>query len=204
MPQLISQNTIARKVAGYTRFVVLGRGLLWLLIAALVFLIIYIAIGNRTSDKVRLVFSDIKQMEDLQNVMKNPDYQGFDNNNMPYRVLADQATQYDADTVLLNNIRADLMTKKGNWLALYSGAGKLHNTDKTLQLTKGVNMFYDGGYEFRSEMAFVDIAKGSASGNQPVNGQGPVGTIEAQRFSVYDRGDILIFEGSVKVVIYRE
>lgn len=193
-----------KQMAKYTRFVIFGRGFLWLMIAAVVALIVYTASDNRTADGARLVFSKIKEMGDIQNVMKNPYYHGLDKNNLPYTVTATQAIQQDADTVLLENIKADMGTKDGKWLALHAGAGELKNSAKTLMLTKNVDMFYDGGYEFRSERAFVDINKGSASGDVPVTGQGPMGTLRADRFSAWNRGEVILFEGAVKVVIYRE
>lgn len=178
--------------------------MLWLSIALVIALIIYISTDNDTADKARLVFSNIRQVDDLQNVMKNPNYHGFDKNNMPYSVTADQATQLDAETVRLYHIKADMQTQKGQWLALHAGEGDLKNSAKTLMLTKGVDMFYDGGYEFRCEKAFVNIDKGQVAGDSPITGQGPMGTLVANRFSVFDRGQKIIFEGAVKMVIYRE
>ncbi len=191
-------------VAKTTRAVVFGRGFLWFSIAAVIALLVYTAVDNSTSDGARLVFSQMKAVGNIQNVMTNPYYHGLDKDNLPYSVLATQATQQDADTVLLENIKADMSTKNGQWLALHAGAGELKTSAKTLMLTKNVDMFYDGGYEFRSERAFVDINKGSASGDMPITGQGPMGTLRANRFSVLNRGEVIIFEGAVKVVIYRD
>lgn len=193
-----------REMARTTRIVIFGRGLLWLMIAAVIALLIYTASDNTTSDGTRFVFSKIKEMGDIQNVMKNPYYHGLDKNNLPYSVTATQAIQQDADTVLLENIKADMDTKDGKWMALHAGAGVYKSAAKTLMLTKNVDMFYDGGYEFRSERAMIDIDKGAASGDMPVAGQGPMGTLKANRFSVFNRGEVMLFEGAVKVVIYRD
>lgn len=190
-------------VAGYTRFVLFGRGFLWLMIAGIILLMIIIANGNSEGDGSRLVFSSIKQVGDMQNVMVNPHYQGLDKDNLPYSVIAKTATQKDADTVLLDAIQADMATKDGKWLALQAGAGELKIKDKKLTLTKSVDMFYDGGYEFRTSRAFVDMQNGSALGDQPVEGQGPMGTLNANNFEVRDQGQVIVFNGSVRVVVYR-
>ena len=187
-----------------TRAVLFGRGFLWFSIAAVISLLIYTATDSKTTDGARLVFSKMKDVGNIQNIMKNPHYHGLDKDNLPYSVIATQAIQQDATTVLLENIKADMSTKNGKWLALHAGAGELKTSAKTLMLTKNVDMFYDGGYEFRTESAFVDINKGSASGDRPITGQGPMGTLKANRFSVFNRGDVILFEGAVKVVIYRE
>ncbi len=191
-------------VAKTTRAVVFGRGFLWFSIVGVIALLVYTAVDNSASDGARLVFSKMKEVGNIQNVMKNPYYHGLDKDNLPYSVLATQAIQQDADTVLLENIKADMSTKNGKWLAVHAGAGELKTSAKTLMLTKNVDMFYDGGYEFRSEHTFVDINKGSASGDMPITGQGPMGTLKANRFSVLNRGEVIIFEGAVKVVIYRD
>lgn len=187
-----------------TRFVIVGRGFLWTMIALVVILLVYLASDDKTTDGARIVFSQIKQMDDIQNIMKNPYYHGLDKNNMPYTVIASQAIQQDADTVLLEKIQADMETKGGKWLALHADNGMYKNSSKLLTLTKNVDMFYEGGYEFRSERAVVDIGKGSASGDVPVTGQGPMGTLRADRFTVQNRGSLITFQGAVKVVIYRE
>lgn len=191
-------------VAKTTRAVVFGRGFLWFSIVGVIALLVYTAVDNSASDGARLVFSKIKEVGNIQNIMKNPYYHGLDKDNLPYSILATQAVQQDADTVLLENIKADMSTKNGKWLALHAGAGELKTSAKTLMLTKNVDMFYDGGYEFRSERTFVDINKGSASGDMPITGQGPMGTLKANRFSVLNRGEVIRFEGAVKVVIYRD
>lgn len=190
-------------VVGYTRFVRLGRGFLWFMIMLVIGILIYTASDNATSDGARLVFSQIKQMGDIQNVMKNPFYHGFDKNNLPFSVQAEEAVQKDADTVVMKNLKADMSTKDSKWVALHAGAGEMKNAAKLLTLTKNVDMFYDGGYEFRTDRAFVDINKGAASGDRPVEGQGPMGTLNADRFSVTNRGENIRFDGNVKVMIYR-
>lgn len=186
-----------------TRIVVFSRGFLWFMIALVIALIFYTASDNDTTGGARLVFSKIKEVGNLQNVMKNPFYHGLDKNNMPYSVSADEAIQQDSDTILLKNIKADMDTKSAKWLALHAGEGIFKMEAQHLTLTNGVDMFYDGGYEFRTERAFVDIGESTASGDVPVEGQGPMGTLTADRFSITERGQKIRFEGSVKMVIYR-
>jgi len=192
-----------RPSRGATRSVFFGRRFLWLMILFIIGMIFYTAIDNSTSDGARLVFSQIKQVADLQNVMEKPYYHGLDKNNLPYSVTAERAIQQDADTVHLEVIKADMETKSGKWLALHADSGIIKTHTRLLTLTKNVDMFYEGGYEFRTDLANVDIDKGEASGNLPVTGQGPVGTLQADNFAVFKRGDVIRFKGNVKVKIYR-
>lgn len=191
-------------VARYTRFVRSVRGILWSMIVLVIALIIYIASSNSSDDKTRLVFSSVKKTGALENVMTNPHYQGLDAKNQPYSVMADEAIQQDTKTVLLKNIRADMDGKDNKWLALQAGEGELKIDQKTLMLSHGVEMFYDGGYEFRTPHAFIDIDKGSAKGDAAIEGQGAFGTLQANSFEVLERGKIIRFNGSVRMKVYRE
>lgn len=192
-------------VAGYTRFVSLARRFLWVLIAGLIALVFWISSNNGNDDNTRIVFSGGAKSEALQNEMLKPHFQGMDDKDQPYTVIADKATQLDKDTVQLENIRADMLhskQSKESWMALNAGSGELHMEKRHMTLTGGVNLFYDGGYEFRSDHAQVDIAQGSAYGDSPIEGQGPMGTLKADRFEVEQRGKVLRFNGSVRMKIY--
>lgn len=196
-------KSLRAPVARYTRFVRLGRGFLWLLIAAIIATVVWIASRNTSDDGSRLVFNSIPKSETLVNQMQKPHYQGLDASNNPYTVIADRAVQKDKDTVMLFNINADMQQKNGAWLALNSGTGELNLQTKHLILKDGVNMFYEGGYEFETDDAQVDIQKGTAYGDSPVKGQGPMGTLRAKGFEVEERGKVIRFKGSVKLKIYR-
>ena len=194
---------ITGSVARYTRLVVLSRKLLWAMIALMIGVVIWTATGKEESAGSRLVFSNVKINENLENEMINPHYQGLDAKNKPYTVIADKAVQKDKDLVVLHNIRADMQQDKGAWLALNAGSGELNIATQKLWLMDGVNMFYEGGYEMQTSKAFIDISAGTAYGEDPVTGQGPLGTLKAKGFEVSGRGEVIRFKGSVKLKIYR-
>jgi len=189
-------------VARYTRFVVFSKRFLWVLIAAIIALVVWIASDSSGENKARIVFSNIMKSADLQNVMVKPHYQGVDAHNRPFTVLAEQATQIDKDTVALTNIHADLNLGEGAWVALTAGAGTLNLQSKKMELTGGIDVFYEGGYEFRTDHAQVDIGQGSAYGDAPVEGQGPMGMLKSNGFSIQDHGAVIDFNGSVRMKLY--
>lgn len=189
-------------VASYTRFVIASRWSLWGLIAIIVAVIVWVASSNTGKDGARLVFSSVSKNENLQNVMEQPRYQGVDQNDQPFTVIADKAIQLDKNTIELHAIRADMNQKDGTWLALNSGKGELNMETKKIKLEQDVNMFYDGGYEFRTSHANIDMDKGSASGDAPVEGQGPSGVLKADSFSIENRGQVIKFNGSVRMTLY--
>ncbi|MDE3017147.1 MAG: LPS export ABC transporter periplasmic protein LptC [Pseudomonadota bacterium] len=191
------------EAAHYTRFVALSKHFLWILVTVIVVLLVWITEDNSGDNGARLVFSSIPKSGNLKNIMVKPHYQGVDANNRPYTVLAEKATQLDAQTVAMAAARADMTLASGAWVALNAGTATLNLQSKQLVLRDGVDVFYDGGYEFRTDHAHVDIQQGTAYGDAPVEGQGPPGTLKADGFSVTGRGQIIHFNGSVKVTLYR-
>ncbi|MBY0406677.1 MAG: LPS export ABC transporter periplasmic protein LptC [Rickettsiales bacterium] len=193
--------------AAYTRFVSLSKRFLWLLVAVVVAIIVWIASDSDSENSARIVFSNmskkVTQAALMQNIMNNPHYQGVDTKNRPYTVMADRATQLDKDTVELFNIRADIALEKGVWIALNAGSGTLNLVTKKLELQNGVDVFYDKGYEFRTAYVHVDIQEGSAYGEADVEGQGPIGTLKAKGFSVTGHGKTIRFNDSVSIRLYR-
>jgi len=191
-------------MGNYTRFVAVSKRSLWLLVTVMVGLVVWIASDNTGENGARIVFSNIPKSGILQNFMSRPHYQGIDVRGRPYTVMADRAVQVDKDSVSLENIRADMVLSNGVWIALNAGFGVLNLQTKMLELSKGIDVFYDGGYEFRTEHAHIDIQQGSAYGDVPIEGQGGLGTLEASGFNVGDRGVSIEFTGNVKMTIYRK
>lgn len=189
-------------VAKYTRFVIFGKSLLWLLAIGIVALVIWIASNNNSDNGGRMVFTNTPKMEELQNIMVKPRYQGVDVRDNPYTIEAESGIQKDKDSVALTKITADTTSQGGDWVALKSGAGVINMSTKQMELTDGVELFYEGGYQFRTDHAHVDIAKGTAQGDSHIEGQGTSGTIEADSFSILEHGSIINFNGSVRMLLY--
>ena len=191
-------------MSNYTRFVELSKRFLWVLVAVMVGVVVWIASYNTGENGARIVFSNIPKSGVLQNIMSKPHYQGIDVRGRPYTVAADKAAQLDKDNVSLENIRADMVMSNGVWIALNAGFGVLNLQTKMLELNKGIDVFYEGGYEFRTDHAHVDIQKGSAYGDAAIEGQGNLGTLQADGFSMGTHGETIHFTGSVKMMLYRK
>ncbi len=137
--------------------------------------------------------------------MLNARFEGLDERNRPYAVTADIATQSENDTdlVTLERPKADITLEDGAWLALTAKSGEYHKEAQVLDLTGSVNLFHDKGFELRTESARVRLDEGMAEGAQPVEGQGSIGTIQAEGFRVLDRGARIFFLGRSHLVIER-
>ena len=144
-------------------------------------------------------------IEDLENLrMVQPRYVGVDENNQPFSIVADQATQAkgSSDTTDLSLPQGDLTMTTGTWLAMTADHGLYHQPDKALDLWGGVNLFHDGGYEISTERARVDLDRGTAQGDTPVQGQGPNSTLSGNGFRILDRGARVEVTGQSRVVLF--
>lgn len=184
----------------YTQFVALSKHSLWALVAIIIGIVVWIA--SREEPGERVVFSHIPKSGTLENIMDKPHYQGVDTKNQPFTIIADKATQLDKNNVALEHIRADMQLGDGKWVALEAGSGRLNLETKQMELQDRVSIFYEGGYEFSSNSAYVDIRQGAAHGMDPVEGQGPPGTLTAKGFSITNHGEHIVFNGSVTMKLY--
>lgn len=132
--------------------------------------------------------------------MLKPRYVGTDDDNQPFSVIADTATHAgSADRILLASPKADVTMKDGSWVAVNAKEGLYDRIAQTLGLRGDVQVFHDAGYEFRTESADIDMHANVASGDKPVEGQGPFGHIQAQGFQILDKGSRIVFTGKARL-----
>ncbi|MEZ5691312.1 MAG: LPS export ABC transporter periplasmic protein LptC [Rickettsiales bacterium] len=187
----------------YTKFVFLGKRTLPILAAGIILSVIWIASTNNSTNGGRMVFTNAPKIEEIENVMQKPRYQGINDNNQPYTIEADKATQQDKDNVLLDNIKADMSGDNNDWVAVLAKSGTINTVKEHIFLFNNVELFYEGGYQFRSKNTHIDLTKGYIYGNKPIEGNSEIGTIKADSFSISDKGNVINFKGSVKVNLYK-
>jgi lipopolysaccharide export system protein LptC len=186
----------------YSRFVGLMKILLPLGALGLVAAVIAWPGMDMRPGSLPLSFTDIKA-DDKGLTMKSPRYVGADRDGQPYTVTADNATQdkLDPERVDLVNPEADMTLKSGRWVNLKADQGLYRPKAQKLDLNGKVEVHTDDGWEAHGTQVVVDLEEGSARSAQPVTGQGPSGTLSADRFSVLERGRRLVFEGNVRMTI---
>jgi len=70
-----------------------------------------------------------------------------------------------------------------------------------LKLIGNVRMDDGAGYRFASNEALIDTRTGNTTGETALQGEGPTGQVQSNAYSVYDKGDRIIFRGGVKTRI---
>jgi lipopolysaccharide export system protein LptC len=191
--------------SGYSLFVFLLKVLLPATATALILLVIawpQLLPGDTLMKVPALEFS-LDQADRLS--MLNPRFDGIDGKNRPYSITADEAIQDrdNDDIVDLRVPKADMSMEDGTWLAVMARNGRYHREAETVDLQGDVVLFHDQGFEMKTEFAHIDLKSGVAEGDQPVEGQGPGGSLTAEGFTILEKGERIIFTGKSHMVMYQ-
>lgn len=154
-------------------------------------------------ERVRLGLPRIDLSEARRLRMVQPHYSGIDREGRPFILTADAATQTPRsdDLVSLDGPKADLTTNSGNWVQLSGDAGTYQPQPQLLDLYGNVVLYQDRGNEFHTDSAHIDVANGTAEGQDVVNGHGPFGHITSEGFTMYNHGDIIVFNGKTNLTL---
>lgn len=131
---------------------------------------------------------------------------GVDAKSRPFQITADtSALKNDEgrEFYLLEQPKADIVLEDGSWVALTAIDGEYEEATRFLYLVGNVNVFHDAGHEFSTPRARFNLGDRSASGNDPVEGQGPLGTLQSEGFRIFDGGDRVLFTGKAEMKVYR-
>jgi lipopolysaccharide export system protein LptC len=178
----------------------------WTLPAIAMALLLLVAIWPQLQslfDHVRFGLPRIDLSEARRLRMVQPRYSGIDRQNRPYILTADAATQvpHSDGLVTLDLPKADLTTESGNWVQISGDTGTYQMQPQLLDLFGNVQLYQDRGNEFHTDSAHIDIVNGTARGQDPVDGQGPFGHVTAQGFTMYNRGDVIVFTGKTNITL---
>lgn len=189
----------------YSRFVGLMKLMLPLSATALVVIVLIWPYLSGREDGIPLSFDNIGAgLLDDKIFMTNARYMGSDDKDQPYTLTAElMAEEEGAEAVIrLTKLQADIMLSSGSWLSLTADSGILDRKNEQLTLEGEVNFFSDAGYEFRTRRAQINLASKRAHGVDPIKGQGPFGTLNADSFRFEDQGETMFFEGHVRMILY--
>lgn len=187
----------------YTRFVTLMKRALLVAALALIAAVIVYSLLPREQGRVAMTFEHLgKITNDL--AMIKPRLSGADASGNLYVVTADAAIQEGMSMrrARLRNVQADITLKQGGWLSASAGNGLLDVDSKKLELSDGISIYSDSGYELHTSGVAADLGKGIMHGDKTVTGQGPLGTLHADRFEIDHRGKQIRFMGHVKMTLY--
>lgn len=190
-----------RRASRYSRFVGLMRFVLpatALVLIALLMLWPHLMGGGGL---IAPMFVDApKQLEQMQ--MRQPRYVGQTSSGRPFTVRAETAetTPTAPDRIQLDRLVAQIDTQRRD-VELAARSGVYRRDDQKLDLAGGIEVLTSDGYRLETQSARVLLEDGRVIGQRPITGTGPAGEIRADRFEIRNGGDVLRFEGRVKVTL---
>jgi lipopolysaccharide export system protein LptC len=128
-------------------------------------------------------------------------YNGVDEKGRPYTITAATAWQIDPARIGLTMPKGDITLENGTWLMLTSKEGTFIQNLNQLDLVKDVTLYRDDGTTMHTQSASIDMKAGAAAGSEPVHVEGPFGILDAQGFTVMDKGNAIDFPGPAHVVL---
>ncbi len=128
-------------------------------------------------------------------------YRGVDERGRPYTITADTAIQVSPERVDLTNPVGDALLQNGTWLMLSAKTGVYMQHLGQLDLQDNVTLYRADGTTMKSRTATMDLKQGAAAGNETVHAEGPFGTLDAQAYTLLDKGSVIQFRGPATLVM---
>ena len=138
--------------------------------------------------------------------MLNPRFFGRDEQGRSFMIGAKEASRNDRDLKLVTldepTVALGLDTPAPSRVSARKGV--YNEATRILNLTGQVRIEDGGGYRFATEQAVVDTNAGVVKGDVEMVGDGPVGQVTSRSYSVFDKGDRVLFKGGVRARINRD
>lgn len=193
-----------RSARRYSLFVKFMKGLLPIGALALAFSVAIYVFQPRDNARIALTFEQLGEIEgDL--TMVRPTLTGTDDDGFPFVVTAASAMQENrgSDTVLLENVVADISLRDGTSLRVTAGKGVVDIKTRLLDISGGIRFTSKEGYDARTASAVADLRSGTVRGESPIEAEGKFGHITAERFALDRDTRQLLFSGNVRMLLNR-
>ena len=128
-------------------------------------------------------------------------YRGTDDRGRPYTLTAESARQSGQGRVDLVQPQGDMGMENDGWLMVQSRQGVFLQQSNQLDLSRDVMLYRDDGMTMRTDAVALDMKSGAASSASAVQVEGPLGTLDAQGFVLFEKGTVIQFTGPARMVI---
>jgi lipopolysaccharide export system protein LptC len=156
---------------------------------------------SRTIERGRVTWHRLTSIDPNSGTMRRPRYRGYDGQNQPYTVVADTADRVGPERFNLRLPRGDLTLHNGTWLQVRSKRGAYFQHTDLLDLFQDVMLYRQDGTIMNAASATIDMHGGAVTSNDPTHAEGPFGTLDAEGFTLLDKGNIVQFHGPARLVL---
>ncbi|WP_421740021.1 LPS export ABC transporter periplasmic protein LptC [Caulobacter sp.] len=197
-------RSIARDLGRWRRRSRLIRTLRILLPAGIAGILLYVAseVGWRSMQAASRPAAEAK----TQIRMIAPRFYGQSSDGRSFMITARSALRDDKDMMIvrLDSPTLTLGFDEPQPSRVTAKSGVYREDTLKLQLNGDVRIDDGGGYRFASEQAMVDTMTGNITGETTMLGEGPTGQVKSNAYSVYDKGDRVVFRGGVRTRLERK
>lgn len=163
-------------------------------------LIIVLAGGTISWVVLRTVMSDVERKAGTSREVRldNPMFHGQDAEGRSF-VIGAQGAVRDPNTGRFRLIGPALRLNLGGRkvTTLTADGGEYNEAARTVTIGPNVRISDGGsGFTLVTPEAVVNTATGVVTGNKGVQGSGPLGTINASSYAIYEQGQRVVFSGS--------
>ena len=155
----------------------------------------------RVTDHSRVAFRRAMQLEVESGLMRNPRYHGLDQRGRPFTVTARTANQTSPERIALVDPKGDLTTESGSWLMVQSRDGVFIQHQSLLDLSHDVTLYREDGTVLETDTAAMDLKAGAGTSDDLTHAEGPFGTLDAQGFTLTEKGAVIQFAGPAHAVL---
>ena len=162
--------------------------------------ILVLAGGTISWIVLRTVMSDVERQAGASNEVRldNPMFHGQDAEGRSFVIGAKGAIR-DPETGRFRLVGPALRLNLGGRKVteLTADGGTYDQVAKTVTIGPNVRIADGGsGFTMITPEAVVDTSTGIVTGNKGVQGTGPLGTINASSYAIYEQGDRVVFSGT--------
>ena len=155
----------------------------------------------RFKDQGRIAFRRAFSVEPDSGRMKEPRYRGVDERGRPFTITAESALQSGPLRVDLVAPKGDMVPENGGWVMVEARDGVFIQHAGQLDLSQDVVLYRDDGTVMRTQSAAVDVKQGAAASDDMTHAEGPFGVLDAQGFTLTDKGAAIQFHGPARLVL---
>ena len=135
--------------------------------------------------------------------METPKLSGYRKDNKPYQVTAENAFQEikNPTQIELQTLTARVQMEREGWVTVNARTGLFDTQKEKLKLVDDVKIHTETGHDMSMRTADVDFKGGTVVSKEPVTVHMDQTTVDADSLDVKNNGELIAFEGRVRVLI---
>lgn len=187
----------------HTRLVQILRGAIPVAVVVLVLALVVIPFLSPLGGKLANVSVSSVGITGGKVRMETPKLSGRRKDNRPYQVTAENAFQEirNPTQVELQALTARIQMEREGWVTVNARTGLFDTQKEKLQLVDDVHIRTESGHDMRMKTADVDFKSGTVVSREPVKVDLGETTVDANTLDVKNNGELIAFEGRVRVFI---